>query len=138
MQEVQVTFTVFFEPPFWVGVFEKIEGKNLVVCRVVFGAEPKDYELYPFILSSYHQLSFSPTVITDIKTVKMNPKRVQREVRKLLDQHGVGTKSQQAMKLQHEENKVIRKDRNKEFRDAEKARKFDLKQEKKKTKHKGH
>ena len=33
--------TVFFEAPFWIGVFERIERRKLSVCKVVFGAEPK-------------------------------------------------------------------------------------------------
>ena len=37
--------TVFFEDPFWVGIFERIEKGKLSVCRVVFGSEPKDYEV---------------------------------------------------------------------------------------------
>ena len=34
--------TVFFEDPFWVGVFERIESGRLSVCKVTFGAEPRD------------------------------------------------------------------------------------------------
>ena len=33
--------TVFFEAPFWIGVFERIERRKLSVCKVVFGAEPR-------------------------------------------------------------------------------------------------
>ena len=39
--------TVLFEAPFWVGIFERIEGNTLSVCKVTFGAEPKDYEVLP-------------------------------------------------------------------------------------------
>ena len=28
--------TVFFEAPFWIGVFERIERRKLSVCKVVF------------------------------------------------------------------------------------------------------
>ena len=34
--------TVYFENPFWVGVFERIENGKLSVCKVTFGSEPKD------------------------------------------------------------------------------------------------
>ena len=54
--------TVYFEDPFWVGVFERIEGGKLSVCKVTFGAEPKDYEVWAFVLKSYDQLKFSPSV----------------------------------------------------------------------------
>lgn len=45
-----ITITVLFEEPFWIGILErKIDGK-LSVCKVIFGAEPKDYEVYEFLL----------------------------------------------------------------------------------------
>lgn len=47
--------TVFFEKPFWVGVFERVEGEKLSVLKVTFGAEPKDYEIYAFILEKQRQ-----------------------------------------------------------------------------------
>lgn len=36
--------TVYFDDPFWVGVFERIERDHLETCRVIFGTEPKDKE----------------------------------------------------------------------------------------------
>ena len=41
--------TVYFENPFWVGVFERIENGKLSVCKVTFGSEPKDYEVWEFV-----------------------------------------------------------------------------------------
>ena len=38
--------TVYFEDPFWVGVFERVEEGKLSVCKVTFGAEPKDYFIF--------------------------------------------------------------------------------------------
>ena len=38
---MEATLTVFFDDPFWVGVFERIEDGKLFVCKVTFGAEPK-------------------------------------------------------------------------------------------------
>jgi protein-tyrosine phosphatase len=51
---------------------------------------------------------------------------------------GIGTKSQQALKLQQEKNKQERKVRSREQREAENQRLFELKQMKKREKHKGH
>ena len=45
--------TVFFEAPFWIGVFERIERRKLSVCKVVFGAEPKDYEVWEYLLFQF-------------------------------------------------------------------------------------
>ncbi len=63
MNKVSGKLTVYFEEPFWVGVFERIEDGKLSVTKVTFGAEPKDYEV---------------------------------------QESGIGTKSQQALKLQQE------------------------------------
>ena len=45
--------TVFFEDPFWAGIFERIEDGKLSVCKVTFGAEPKDYEVREYVLEHY-------------------------------------------------------------------------------------
>ena len=101
MDKVSGRLTVFFEEPFWVGVFECVSGGKLSACKVTFGAEPKDYEIYDFILKNYDRLRFSPAVATDVKEAGSNPKRIQRDVRKQVLNTGIGTKSQQALKLQH-------------------------------------
>ena len=129
--------TVFFEDPFWVGVFERIENGKLSVCKVTFGAEPKDYEVWEFVLKYYYQLKFSPSVDVVVKKEATNPKRVQREARKQSASSGIGTKSQQALQLQREENKLERKTISREQREAEKQRQFELKQQKRKEKHRG-
>lgn len=137
MDKVSGKLTVFFEEPFWVGVFECVSNGKLSVCKVTFGAEPKDYEIYDFVLKNYYQLRFSPAVITDVKEASRNPKWVQREVRKQIQNTGIGTKSQQALKLQQEQLKTERKIVSREQREAEKQRQFELKQQKRKEKHRG-
>ena len=108
MGEEQIKLTVYFEEPFWVGVFEKIEDGKLSASKVTFGAEPKDYEVYAFILKHLNDLHFSPAVATVVKEAKKNPKRMQRDIRKSLKKNGTGTKSQQALKLQHEQRFIQR------------------------------
>ena len=102
MDKVNGKLTVFFEEPFWVGIFERIEDGKLSVAKVTFGAEPKDYDIQEFVLKHYYDLQFSPAVETIVKKDKKNPKRVLRDVKKQLQNNGIGTKSQQALKLQHE------------------------------------
>ena len=130
--------TVYFESPFWVGVFERIENGKLSVCKVTFGSELKDYEVWEYVLKNYYQLKFSPAVDSDFKEMKVNPKRMQREARRQMEQTGIGTRSQQALKLQHEQMKVERKVISREMKEAEKQRRFEQKQQKCKEKHKGH
>ena len=137
MDRVSGRLTVYFEEPFWVGVFERIEDGKLSAAKVTFGAEPKDYEVYEFILKHYYSLQFSPAVAAVIKEVTKNPKRMQRDVIKQLRNTGIGTKSQQALKLQQEQNKQERKVKSREQKLAEARRMFELKQQKKKEKHRG-
>lgn len=137
MDKVSGKLTVFFEEPFWVGVFERVSDGKLSVCKVTFGAEPKDYEVYEFVLKNYYRLRFSLAVATNVKETGRNPKRVQREVRKQVKNTGIGTKSQQALKLQQEQLKIERKIVSREQREVEKQRQFEMKQQKRKEKHRG-
>ena len=88
-------------------------------------------------MRNYYRLKFSPALATDVKEAVRNPKWVQREVRKQVQSAGIGTKSQQALKLQQEQLKTERKTASREHREAEKQRQFELKQQKRKEKHRG-
>lgn len=57
-----ISLIVFFEEPFWIGVFERVESGRLSVCKVTFGAEPKDYEVYEYLLKHCYSLRFSSAV----------------------------------------------------------------------------
>lgn len=130
--------TVYFEDPFWIGVFERIRDGRLSACKVTFGAEPKDYEVWEFVLRQYNALHFSPAVKTEQKQSADNPKRRQRNAKKQLQTVGIGTKSQQALAALREEQKTERKKVSREQREAEQQRQFELRQQKRKEKHKGH
>ena len=67
MDKVNGKLTVYFEEPFWVGIFERIEDGKLSVAKVTFGAEPKDYEVQEYIQKCYFSLKFSPVVETVVK-----------------------------------------------------------------------
>ena len=138
MDKANGKLTVYFEEPFWVGIFERIEDGKLSVAKVTFGAEPKDYEVQEYIQEYYFSLKFSPAVETVVKDIKRNPKRMQREAKRQMQKIGIGTKSQQALKLQQEQYKQEHKIRSNEKKEAEKLRMFELKQQKKREKHKGH
>lgn len=88
--------------------------------------------------TSNSDLKFSPVVETEIKQVADNPKRRSRNARKQVKNTGIGTKSQHALKLQQEESKVEHRQISKEQRDAEKQKQFELKQQKRREKHRGH
>ena len=88
---METKLTVYFNDPFWAGVFERIEDGKLSVCKVTFGAEPKDYEVWEFVLKHYDELEFSSAVETDVRHTADNPKRRQRNARKQMERTGIGT-----------------------------------------------
>ena len=135
MSKVSGRLTVYFDEPFWIGVFEKIEDQKLSVAKVTFGSEPKDYEVFEYILENYFNLQFSLAVTAVVKDVKVNPKKMQRDVKKQLQDTGIGTKSQQALKLQQEQCRKERKEKSREQKLTEEKRMFELKHQKKKEKH---
>ena len=138
MDETNGMLTVFFDEPFWVGVFERTEKGQLSAAKVTFGAEPKDSEVLEFALRHYYERRFSPAVVTKTKKTADNPKCRQRDAHKQTASAGIGTKSQQALKLMQEQNKTERKLLTKQQREAEKQRQFELRQQKRREKHKGH
>ncbi len=133
----ELTITVFFEAPFWVCVLQR-KGKLLEVCKITFGQEPKEYEVYEHLLANWDTLPFSKGIKAESRVVgTANPKRLQREIKRSLAPKGVGTKAQQALQKQREEQKLVRKANNKTLRNQQKQAQFALKQQQKKQKKKG-
>jgi hypothetical protein len=131
--------TVLFEEPFWIGLCERVDGGRYEVCKITFGAEPKDYEVYGFVLKNWNRLRFSRSIEAGTpEERRVNPKRMQRQIHRGLETAGIGTKAQQALKLQQAEGKQARQARTRAEREAEAQRQFDLRQEKRKEKHRGH
>lgn len=139
MEKTTSKFTVVFEEPFWVGFYERQTGKSYEVCRVVFGAEPKSYDVLEFMRQNWRNLKFSPAVYSEaLQERHINPKRMQREISKAMHQQSISTKAQMAISLAREQNKLAKKQFSKEQREAEKERKRLIHQEKKRQKHRGH
>jgi len=137
--EIRCSLTVLFEDPFWIGLIERVREGRLEVCKITFGGEPKDYEVFAFLLKNYDKLRFSPGVKAEPSAPQaVNPKRLQREIRKATAPAGIGTKAQQALKLQQEQGKTARRERSKVEKEAEAERRYALRAEKKRQKHSGH
>jgi len=135
----RITCTVFFEDPFWVGIWERTSEGTYSCAKATFGAEPSDAEVLAFLLNSYPSLLFSkPYAAPQRQAALPNPKRAQRLAARAVQAAGIGTKAQQALKSQYEAGKEEHKAISREQRLAAEERKFQLKQEKKKAKHRGH
>ncbi|CAM3256546.1 DUF2992 family protein [Lactococcus hircilactis] len=139
MKKIGATLTVLFKKPFWVGIFERRYDDKIEVAKVIFGKEPKDYEVYDFVLTQYYNLKFSPAIKTEvINDRKINPKRLQKLAKKQASEVGIGTKAQQALKVQQEERKLERTKSSRAQREAKKQKQFELRQKKRYEKHRGH
>ena len=139
MGMTKARLTVFFEEPFYIALYERTQDGYTQVCRVVFGKEPTDAEIYEYFLSNWTRLKFSPPVPVDaVSQARKKPKRVQREIhRQLSGKITTGTKSQQALSLQHEQAKSERRENKKQRRLLEAQQKYELRRQKKKEKHRG-
>ena len=120
MDKVSARLYVLFEDPFWIGIFEREEKNSLFVSKITFGAEPTNSQIYDFLMGNYSKLCFSPAVKSVLKEKKKNPKRIQREIRRQMNHVCIGTKSMQALKLQYEQMKMIKKFKKKQSREEEK------------------
>ena len=138
MEQSSITLTVLFDAPFWVGIFERVEGGELAVAKVTFGAEPSDPEVLDFVLGHFCDLKFSPPVAAEAHRVAESPKRRQRAARRQVRESGIGTRSQRALQAQFEAAKSERKREGKELREAEERRKFDIRKTKRREKRRGH
>lgn len=134
----ETRLTVYFEDPFWVGVFERIEGDTLSVCKLTFGAEPKEQEIWELILRDFQRLRFSAAQVIEQRKRADSPKRRQREAKRQLEASGVGTKAQQALARQREEQKTERRQLSRQQKEAAQQRRFEEKQRKRREKHRGH
>lgn len=138
MERNRARFTVYFEDPFWVGIYEREEDGRYSACKITFGAEPRDNEVYAYLLQHGRDLRFSPSLPSRApEERRINPKRMQRSIQGQIQQ-GVGTKAQQALKLQQEQRGAERKAVSRQKREEEKERRFALRQEKRKARHRGH
>lgn len=138
MKKVTSSLMVYFEDPFWVGMFSRTEDGKESFCKVTFGAEPKDNEILAFILKQYAHLSFSEGAPYEAKSLAKNPKRRQRQVQKQLQAPQKGTRAQQALQEDLSNRKKAKTKSRKAREQAKKQYLFELKKQKKKAKHKGH
>lgn len=60
MESTSASLTVFFEDPFWVAVYQRMECGRLRAAKVVFGKEPKECEIYAYFLNHWGKLRFGP------------------------------------------------------------------------------
>ncbi len=138
MEIIESRFTILFDPPFWIGLYERTADGQYQVCRIVFGTEPRDQEVYDFLVSRWNKLCFTNALPeAERPSAHRNPKRVQREIHRQVLDRGAGTKAQQALARQREQDKRERRAKIRDRRRQEADEQFALRQEKKKEKRRG-
>lgn len=134
-----VRLKVFFDDPFWVGVFEKHVDGQILVARVVFGPEPK----MPQILAMVNRccsIEYSAPQPGQVRfdATRINPKRRQRMINRERKKPGCSTNAQLALKHYQESQKELRQRSAGERKEEALERKFQLKQAKRKARKRGH
>ncbi|AIY81088.1 YjdF family protein [Clostridium cagae] len=64
---ISIKLTIIFNAPFWIGIFKIEEGEHYKVSKVTFGAEPKDEEIYEFILRNFYKMNFKKLEVNEEK-----------------------------------------------------------------------
>lgn len=134
--------TVTFDEPFWVALFECfIEGTYSVAKEVISTSEPTVSELSLFFEKlDWQRLHYTQPKEDNTRKLKVSFKRQQRLARKSTENcefKYAFTKAQQELKKQ---SKIDHKEKKKQYKlqlEENKERKFQLRQAKKKQKHKG-
>ncbi len=134
--------TIFFEKRYWVGTFERTDKEGYAVAKHIFGPEPTNPEVYDFVVNRYQELKFGELKEINIIIQRMNPKRVQREIRRemarIKETSKPSTFAQDYMREEIEKRKKERKSLSSAEKQARKDEQFVIKLEKRKEKHRGH
>lgn len=136
---MSITLTVFFEDPFWVGIFIITEESKSRYCKVTFGKEPSDAELYEFCRNNFARLEFTDAYQSGTeKPEAVNPKRRKRQIGRELNGRSGARKSYEAIKesIRQNEKKARRKESRIRINETG-EHVFQVKQQKHKDKHKG-
>ncbi len=137
---IQGKLTVYFEQPFYRGLFEQVVGDTYRVAKVTFGTQvPTANELLCLIQQrwgSLHWVAAQESTLSEAP-LTMNPKRRSRQARKEVQDSRKGRAST-LLKLEHKHNLQLKKQRRKRLKDQH-AREVRLKKQTKRLeKHRGH
>ena len=134
--------TIFFDKRYWVGIFERTDKEGYAIARHIFGGEPADQEVYEFVLNHYQDLNFGEPKEFTLEIKRMNPKRVQKEVRREMERiketKRPSTFAQDYMREELEKKKLEKNRQSSAEKQARKDAQFALKQQKKEEKQRGH
>lgn len=137
---ISTTLTVYFDGHFWVGIAERIDSERLEACRIVFGAEPSNEDIYQFVLRQWDQLHFCAPIDAAPSSEKRpaNPKRRQREAAKEAARARPSMRAQQALALERDARKLEGRNLSSAMAKKLARTRYEQKREKRRKKHRGH
>lgn len=134
--------TILFDTPFYKGIFEnQIDNKYFVAIINLGTSLPKTRDIYQLITQRWQTITFYPSSEKSTQYIKnISIKKMQKKARQ--NKHKTinfsGTRAQRVLKKQHENLKLHRKQVCKKQKMLDKQERFELKQLKRRKKHKGH
>jgi hypothetical protein len=136
---VGIKLTVYFEDPFWVGLFEREDGDGYAVSRVVFGSEPSSPEVHRFVLSRCPRLAFVGVGNARVRNQALrSPKRAQRLAAAMMKRTAICTRAQEAMRVAPETRKAASREGRRAQAEIDRTRRRRLRIAKRKRRHRGH
>ncbi|RXT58508.1 YjdF family protein [Lacticaseibacillus chiayiensis] len=137
---IQGKLTVYFEQPFYRGLFEQTVGDTYRVAKVTFSTQiPTSNDLLCLIQQrwgSLHWVEARENVLSEVP-VTMSPKGRSRQARKEV-RDSRKDRASTLLKLEHKQNLQLKKKRRKRLKDQH-AREVRLKKQAKRLeKHRGH
>lgn len=143
MDTSEAHIIIIFDEPFYIALFERIvDGQYSVAKEIIGTSDPTNADLLMFFERlQYEKLRFSTPVEGDVEKTqrKVSFKRLQKLAKKETEKRTLHTysKAHEQLKLLQEELKLERKKESKAEKEAKEERKFALRLEKKKAKHRG-
>ncbi|MCX6045846.1 MAG: YjdF family protein [Chloroflexi bacterium] len=147
VQTTHITLTLLFDGAKWVAIFERKDAAGHAVCEVFCGtSEPMLADVYAMVLKEYRTLAFSQPVLDQAaqdnrseasRQCRLNFKRMQRESRRLVENSDTLVTVREATREDRARQKAAHEAEIKAAREAQADYQYQLKQEKKKVKHRG-
>lgn len=138
--------TITFESPFWIALFEMNDERGYSVAREVIGvSEPTGSDISLFFAHlDFDRLAYSNPTLCELENnrrLTMSYKRMQKKIKREVECREFKytfTKAQIELKKLHQEKKIERKCLTKQINEEKKERKFQMQQQKRFEKHRGH
>jgi hypothetical protein len=135
--------TIIFEEPFWIALIERYNEKNYSVAKLVIDtSEPQGVHLLDFFSNlDDERLQFTSAVPIEkrnIKTLSFKKQMHKNKHTQASTSKHVYTKAHSMLKEQQSQHKTERKKESQFEKEKFNQVKYELKQQKKKNKHRGH